>query len=1219
MHLLRLLFRNLLFHWRSNLAVLLGVVIGAAVLTGALLVGDSLRGSLRDLTLKRLGRIEHALVSDRFFRADLAKDLTQRPDVAKTADRISPAILLQGTVIRYQPEAKLPRRVGRVQVVGVDESFWTLFDQEAPGDLSTGVVVNQPLAEALGLQKGDEVEIHLEKPQVAPADSLLGRRDQTNALTIERSPVAAVLHEDGAGRFSLQVQQQKPLTVFVNLRRLQIRLRESTQHANAANTLLIAAKPDQTTTADAERLQQVLRQAVTLDDLGLVLRPNKTGERYLSLESRRMLLEPAVVEAVRELARKEDLQLKPTLTYLANLITSNRGLALQLADAIAAGMTQPAPVAARSLVSATGSYVPYSTVTGLDPSALPPWGPFIDQDGKPWKGPLGPDEILLNEWAARDLWPRGDWRPGEDTVTLRYFVESDDWLLKEAEHTLQLAGVVGLRGPAADPTLTPEFPGVRGRSVRDWKPPFPKEQWRPEWVRPRDDLYWRGDPEQGIPEHRATPKAFVAPETAQRLWKSRYGEYTSLRIAPKSGPPGAGLGSARDALRELEQNFPTRLREYLPAEKLGLQIQPVKELGLQAVDSSTSRSFGWLFLGFSSFLIVSAAMLVGLLFRLGIERRAKEVGLLHAAGFRPGTVRRLLLGEAALIAGLGGLGGVVLAVGYAWLLIHGLRRAWSDTLQTSFLRFDLADFRQPLGLLPYASLLLGFGISFLIALVTLWWALRALKRVPPRALLAGQAIGEDPGFQHSPTGGAKRRKWFVAIPLLLALALTAASFFVSKDVAPPLFFGSGAALLAGGLGLVALWMRRDQPEPVTGHGVPALARLGARNTGRNLGRSLLTAGLLACATFLIVAVESFRKGETGEVAGKNTGTGGFPLLAETDVPLRQVPNTPELRRALFPDLDADAAQSLTSKLADVRFLGFRVRPGDDVSCLNLYQPQQPRILSVPQNLIDRGGFAFAALDHPTADERHNPWLLLKRSYSGETPTVPVLMDEHTATWVLQKSPGDSWTIPDELGRTIQLRLVGLLKGSIFQSELLISEEQFRRHFPNRGGYGFFLVETPPANTKEVKPVLEAAGFHVTATSDRLAGYHAVENTYLSTFQVLGGLGLLLGTLGLAVVLLRNVWERRGELALMRALGYSRAALGWLILAENGFLILLGLAVGIIAALLAVTPHLLERAASIPWLGVLTLLGLVLLFGLLTGALAIASTLRTPLLPALRRE
>ena len=72
---IRLLRRNLFYHWRGNLAVLLGVAVGTAVLTGALLVGDSLRGSLRDLARDQLGWVDHALVAGRFFRQDLASEL----------------------------------------------------------------------------------------------------------------------------------------------------------------------------------------------------------------------------------------------------------------------------------------------------------------------------------------------------------------------------------------------------------------------------------------------------------------------------------------------------------------------------------------------------------------------------------------------------------------------------------------------------------------------------------------------------------------------------------------------------------------------------------------------------------------------------------------------------------------------------------------------------------------------------------------------------------------------------------------------------------------------------------------------------------------------------------------------------------------------------------------------------------------------------------------
>ncbi len=83
----RLLLRNLLYHWRGNLAVFLGVAVGAAVLTGALLVGDSLRGSLRDLTLNRLGWVDDALVGGRFFRAEAteglpAKRVEERDDLS---------------------------------------------------------------------------------------------------------------------------------------------------------------------------------------------------------------------------------------------------------------------------------------------------------------------------------------------------------------------------------------------------------------------------------------------------------------------------------------------------------------------------------------------------------------------------------------------------------------------------------------------------------------------------------------------------------------------------------------------------------------------------------------------------------------------------------------------------------------------------------------------------------------------------------------------------------------------------------------------------------------------------------------------------------------------------------------------------------------------------------------------------------------------------------
>ena len=248
-------------------------------------------------------------------------------------------------------------------------------------------------------------------------------------------------------------------------------------------------------------------------------------------------------------------------------------------------------------------------------------------------------------------------------------------------------------------------------------------------------------------------------------------------------------------------------------------------------------------------------------------------------------------------------------------------------------------------------------------------------------------------------------------------------------------------------------------------------------------------------------------------------------------------------------------------------------------------------------------------------------MTLPQSVGGASPSEPG--EANSVMWILKSGLGKDVEITNERGEPVKLRIVGLLQDSVFQSELLMSEANFLKLYHGQEGYNYFLIEVPPDRLRTAQSVLTATladrGFEATPTAERLAAYLAVENTYLSTFQALGGLGLLLGALGLAVVLLRSVWERRGELALLRALGYRKGALGWLILAENGFLLALGLGVGTVAALLSVAPHLLESGGGVPVLRLLLLLGFVLLVGLAAGAVAVVTTLRTPLLPALRRE
>jgi ABC-type antimicrobial peptide transport system permease subunit len=226
-------------------------------------------------------------------------------------------------------------------------------------------------------------------------------------------------------------------------------------------------------------------------------------------------------------------------------------------------------------------------------------------------------------------------------------------------------------------------------------------------------------------------------------------------------------------------------------------------------------------------------------------------------------------------------------------------------------------------------------------------------------------------------------------------------------------------------------------------------------------------------------------------------------------------------------------------------------------------------------------------------------------------------------WILKSRLGGEVEMEDDHGRTVKLRIVGLLRRSIFQSELLISEQQVTEHFPSVSGYSYFLVDAPAAGEErvaaELEETLRSYGFDVTSTAHRLQSFQAVENTYLSTFQTLGGLGLLLGTVGLAVILLRSVLERRGELATMRALGFRRRALAFMVVAENGLLLLVGVAVGTVAALVAVAPHLAHANALVPWGALAATLVLIVAVGTLAALAAVRQALRVPLLPALRAE
>jgi len=1155
-----LILRSLRFHVRSHLGALLGAMAGSAVLIGALVVGDSVRGSLREMALARLGRVQLALVgNDRFFRAALADELAHKGLIE---GQVAPAIQLTATAGTPDDSA----HVNRARLLGVDERFWWLNNAQPsfkpPSD--DEVVLNQPLADQLKVKPGDSVVLRVAKPDRLSREAPIS--PQEDASVSLRLNVAAIASDAEFGRFSLQASQIAPFNAFVSLATLQKQL----QLPGRANLLLASTDEDPWAVVQAN---VALRQTWTLADAELELR-ELPAVNALELRTGRLFLDPPVADA----ALKSATNASGVLTYFVNELRVGERAA------------------------------PYSMVAAMGAPVVPP----AMRDG----------EVIINQWLADDLGAK----PG-DKLDLSYYVIGLSRRLEERTNEFIVRTVVPLTGAAADRTLMPDFPGLeKAESTRDWDPSLPVKLAR---IRPKDEEYWKS--------HRGTPKAFVTLAAGQKMWGNRFGNLTAVRyrfelplfsrglrsVAPIELSPGSTAvppaSPPRDSesptafsgfLKRFRVELEKKLIATLDPASIGLSFEPVRQQALAAAEQS--QDFGGLFLGFSFFLIAAALLLMALLFQFGIEQRAAEVGILLALGFTPKQVRRMLLLEGGALAVLGAALGVAGGVAYSHAMLGALSTVWRGAVGTSALRFHAEP----------VTLGLGSAAGVAIAGLTMWLALRKQARQPARELLSeeGGAAFDFSNFRFRKPGRAK----LLGVAAAFAALASVGWALWKKDTSnAELFFSAGALLLSSGVAFSSAWLttlsRSDAGAKIT------IAGMSVRNAARRRKRSLATLGLLACGSFLIASVGVFRL-EVGGAGKRSSGTGGFALVGESTVPVAQDLNT-RTGQEFFGLNEQD--------LAAVSFVPFRVRDGDEASCLNLNHAQKPRLLGVkPELLAARNAFTFAKTIRDISPK--NPWLILDPSVHSAMggvgsiktpsiidPSIPAIGDEASITWAMGKKIGDTLDYTDERGRSFKIRLVGAVANSILQGNLIIAEDQFVERFPSEGGYRMFLIDAPSNRVEAASASLSRAlrnhGFEITPAVRRLAAFNAVQNTYLSTFQILGGLGLLLGSAGVGVVVLRNVLERRGELALLLAVGYRARALRWLIVSEHGALLFLGLLIGTASALVAVLPSVLSPGAEVPYASLGLTLAAVCISGTLWTWIATAFALRGRLLDALRNE
>lgn len=569
-------------------------------------------------------------------------------------------------------------------------------------------------------------------------------------------------------------------------------------------------------------------------------------------------------------------------------------------------------------------------------------------------------------------------------------------------------------------------------------------------------------------------------------------------------------------------------------------FRAVRRESLEAAAGSTD--FGEYFIYFNSFVVFAALLMTVLILRLGVELRAGETALWLALGSEPKPVLLRFVAEGVVVGVVGTAAGVLLAPAYAAFMVLGLKTWWNGAAGTQLLHLGLSGRLMAEGALAGA----------LAAAAAVWMALQNWEGLAPVVFHIGErAEGEAPRW-------VRPAAWATAGAAVVLGGLAAARVTAAR----PAWFAAGACLL----GSFLLWsdwgLHELRPALVGIPGKRALLRLAVRNAGWRRRRSLLVLMLIAPCAFLLVSMEMIRQRE------RPAGTGGYRLYAESVAPV-------------LGDFG----------LKDV--VRFRVRPGDDVSGRNLYRPKDPRILGVPEGFLRSNGFQFTESTGESAETQANPWLLLESQMNAGT--IPAIVDQNSLAYVLHKKVGDELDLAREGAPPVKLRLVAALRDSVFQGELLISEKNFMRLYPQVAGWRAFLLNGPPGTTARLRKELARYGFQVGPSVERLAAFHRVENTYLNAFQVLGAFGLLLGTLGLGVVMVRNGWERRRELAMLRAGGFTLQQMVKLLAGESGALLAAGLAGGLVCGVVAAGP-----AIGWPVLGMAA--GLV---GILAGGLVVA--------------
>jgi putative ABC transport system permease protein len=650
-----------------------------------------------------------------------------------------------------------------------------------------------------------------------------------------------------------------------------------------------------------------------------------------------------------------------------------------------------------------------------------------------------------------------------------------------------------------------------------------------ESIRTKDEDYWR--------DYKGTPKAWITLQEGQQRWENRFGNLTSLEIKTTA---------TRD---EISSQLATVIDPF----SLEYQLRPVREAGIAAARGGVD--FGQLFAGMGMFIIAAGLLLTVLMLQFSLLQRQKQWQLFSSVGFGKKLISRIVFGEAIILVIISTVVGALLSVGYSKAVFWGLNQLWYDMVRTEVLTLHFDP----------VLIVGGMIISGIAAMGVVFFSLKKSIR-----------LHSNPQFKAEEKKRQFRNNKPVQIMLLASIVITIITLGLSIIVGGIFqWFIAGISLLINLLILAYKFFYFPAEKPAE---ILSGKKLSMLNLQRNPVRSFTITALLSGAMFLILVLAANRRDMSIDPHDMTGGTGGFSYVAETTIPILRDLNNPEVKTEFYLPEDANI----------VSFLSVY---DDNASCHNLNRVANPRIIATHTAQLE-GRFRFVA-KHTFLNEAQ-PWTALSNNI--EAGIIPAVADQTVMQWGLGKQVGDTLFYSNSSGETIKLLLVGALNNTVLQGNVIVDIRHFNQHFPAADGASLFLIGTEnkkPLSAEEFTLAFRDYGWTMEKSNERLAAFNSVENTYLSVFFLLGALGILLGTIGFAVMMAKTMLERRRETLLYNMLGYKKKLIFSLYFREYITLFAGGMMVGIIPALVASIPVFLAGFHNVsPWFLLITLTALL---------------------------